>query len=257
MHKNSLKGFLLLFLHISSNFPCAAQKKVAGDWVFTSEVLPCVYIPEKGVGDGFQAGLSYGLLKNKYKIQLTYGMHKYTYELSGEHVLTVNGVKQFIKKADENIFTHDAEKGLEGLPDLSKFEALEDAGFKHFIPHDGAYTTTYGTIEILRHHILGRKWDLDWGFGAQMGLMNLNMLAGGVVSNLNYPLSGNDILTSVTFRISGRYLYYGFTNRLSISRNITDRFAIGAAGGMHLLMGKKDFDLLKPYLSILARFKIK
>lgn len=225
-------------------------------YTFTSEVIPYLYFPEQGSGDGYQVGVSRNMGKGKLKIYLTYGMNKYTYRLSGDYEITVGGVNQFIKKADESIFTPSGEKGIEGVPDLSLYEELEKSGFKHFKPHDGAFTTNYGTIEILRQHTINEKWRLEWGFGGQIGLMNLNLKAGAVVSDLHYPISNNYVTTAVTFRISARYLYYGFTNRLMVSRKINDNFSAGIAGGTHVLMGKKNIDMIKPYLSILAIFQI-
>ncbi|MEK7255620.1 MAG: hypothetical protein AAB316_12800, partial [Bacteroidota bacterium] len=225
------------------------------NYTLSSEIIPYLYFPEEGAGDGFQVGLARSLGKSKYKLQLTYGLNKYTYKLSREVGITVGGVEQFIKKADENIFTP-AEDRVEGVPDLSKYEVLENAGFKHFKPHDGAYTTNYLTLEVLRKKELGKKWNLEYGLGGQIGLMNLNELAGAVVSELYYPLSGNYVTTNVTFRLSARYLYYGFTSRFTMSRKITDRFSVGVAGGIHMIMGKRSVDIIKPYLGILAQFEI-
>lgn len=244
-----------MFLHLFLIHNCDAQKERASKYTFSSEVLPYLYFPEEGAGDGFQVGLARSLGKSKYKALLTYGLNKYTYQLSGEYIFSVGGVEQFIKKADENIFTP-LEDRIEGVPDLSKYEVLENAGFKHYKPDDGAYTTNYLTLEILRCHEISKKWDLEWGIGGQLGLMNLNELAGAVVSELYYPLSGNYVTTNVTFRISAKYLYYGLTGRVSVSRKITDSFSVGMASGLHILMGKQRIDMIKPYLSTMASFKI-
>lgn len=243
-------------LAILALVPALVFKAQNSKYVFTSEIIPYLYFPEQGSGDGCQVGVYRSVLGGKYKIHLTYGMNKYTYRLSGNFQISVGGVKQYIKKTDEDIFTPNIERGIEGVPDISMYENLEKAGFKHFEPHDGAFTTNYGTIEILRHHLFREKWSLDWGLGGQIGLMNLNLRAGGVLSNLHYPLSNNYLLTQVTFRISARYLYYGFTTRVMISRKVTDIFSLGFAGGTHVLMGKAKIDMIKPYLSILAKFQI-
>lgn len=216
------RGFIIFFVLWPTVFVRAQERKYS----FTSEVIPYLYFPEQGSGDGYQVGISRDFSKGKYKVHFIYGMNKYTYRLSGDFEIIINGTKQYIKKTDEDIFTPDIEKGIEGIPDLSMYDKLENAGFKHFEPHDGAFTTNYATIEVLRHHSLGNNWSLDWGVGGQMGLMNLNLMAGGVVSHLHYPLSNNYLITSVTFRISARYLYYGFTNRLIITRKITDNLVV-------------------------------
>ena len=242
---------LLLFL---TDF-CTAQEKYISKYEFSSEIIPLLYLTEDGAGDGYQVGLARDIRKGRYKVKLTYGSNKYTYQLSGVYGITIGGMPVFIKKADENIFTPRDER-VEGVPDESLFELLENAGIKHFKPDDGAITTNYGTIEIIRNTQLGKKWNLDWGFGGQLGMMNRNELAGAVVSELYYPLSGNYITTAVTFRISAKYLYYGFTGRIDLTRKITDRFSIGGAGGIHMIMGKRSVDIFKPYLSVLASFTI-
>lgn len=231
-----------------------AQIRPSATYTFSTEVIPYVVFPEEGAGDGFQVGLARSL-GNKYKVQFTYGLNKYTYQLSGEYGITIGGVPIFIKKADENIFTP-VEERVEGVPHESKYELLENVGIKHFKPDDGAFTTNYVTIELLRSHQLGKNWNLDWGLGGQLGLMNRNEQGGAVVSDLYYPLSDNYVKTAVTFRLSVKYIYYGFTSRVALSRNITDRFSVGIAGGTHLMMGKSSVDMLKPYASVLARFQI-
>lgn len=233
---------------------CQGQSRQPTRYTFYSEIIPYLYFPENGAGDGFQIGLARSLGVGKYKVQFTYGMNKYTYQLSGDFGFEIGGTKVFVKKTDDNIFTPDHER-VEFVPDQSMYELLENAGFKHFKPDDGAFTTNYGTIEVLREHELGKKWKLEWGLGGQIGLMNRNEQAGAVVTELKY-LSGNEVLTNITFRLSAKYMYYGFTNRIALSRKITDRFSVGTAGGMHVLMGKRSVDMVKPYLSAVASFQI-
>ena len=250
-----VKTTAIIAILISAINFCYAQQKQGAKFIFSTEILPYLYFPEEGAGDGFQVGLARSLSSGKFKVQLTYGINKYTYQLSREYGASIGGMPQFIKKADDNIFTP-ADDRVEGVPDPSKYEVLENAGIKHFQPDDGAYTTNYGTVEILKIHQFGENWNLDWGLGAQFGLMNLNERAGAVVSRLYYPLSGNEVVTNVTFRLSAKYLYYGFTGRIAVSRKITDSFSVGAASGLHVLMGKQRIDMIKPYLSAMASFKI-
>lgn len=244
---------IMVVLLISINFSNAQQRNIA-KYTFSSEVIPYLYFPEEGAGDGFQVGLARSL-GSKYKLQLTYGSNKYTYKLSGDYIITVGGVPLFIKKADENIFTPKNER-VEGIPDESLYEMLENTGIKHFKPDDGAFTVNYINLEILRTHQIGSKWKIDWGLGGQFGLMNRNELAGAVVSELHYPLSGNNVTTNVTFRISAKYLYYGFTSRIAFTRKITDHFSVGGAGGIHMMMSKRSVDMIKPYLSAVAYFSL-
>ncbi len=243
---------LILMLFLTSN--SEAQKPNPSTFTFSTEIIPFLYFPDEGAGDGFQVGLARNI-GEKYKIQLTYGLNKYTYVLAGEYGISVGGVPTFIKKADESIFTPNEDR-IEGVPDASKYEILENAGIKHYQPDNGAYTTNYLTVEFLRSQQIGQKWLLDWGLGGQLGLMNLNEFAGAVVSDLYYPLSGNYIKTSVVFRLSAKYLYYGFTGRVALSRKITDQFSVGVAGGIHTIMSKRDVDIAKPYLSAMASFQI-
>jgi hypothetical protein len=137
---------LLLFL---TDF-CAAQEKHISKYEFSSEIIPLLYLTEDGAGDGYQVGLARDIRKGRYKVKLTYGSNKYTYQLSGVYGITIGGMPVFIKKADENIFTPRDER-VEGVPDESLFELLENAGIKHFKPDDGAITTNYGTVEIIRN----------------------------------------------------------------------------------------------------------
>jgi hypothetical protein len=165
-------------------------------------------------------------------------------------------MKVFVKKTDESIFTPDEERAIEGIPTLEQFEDFEKLGFKHFKPDDGAYTTNYGTLELLKNHKMGNYWNFDWGIGGQIGLMNLNEEGGAVVSELKYPLSSNIVTTTVTFRMSAKYLYYGFSGRFALSRKISQHFSVGCAGGVHVIMGKQSVDMIKPYLSLLAQCSI-
>ncbi len=253
-HQFAIKTFMIIFMSIFWVVHCYSQKRQPAKYTFYSEIIPYLYFPEKGAGDGFQIGLARSLGVGQYKVLFTYGMNKYTYQLSGEFGVEVGGSKVFVKKTDDNIFTPATDR-VEFVPDPSLYELLENTGFKHFKPDDGAFTTNYGTIEVLREHALGEKWKLDWGFGGQIGLMNRNELAGAVVTDLRY-LSGNQVLTNITFRLSAKYLYYGITNRITLSRKITDKFSVGSTGGVHLLMGKNSVDMVKPYLSAVAIFQI-
>jgi len=245
--------FLLIFV-LFSLFSCSiheilAQKPLNAKFTFYSEIIPCaIFYGERA--DGYQVGVGRALGTGKYKILLSYGVSKRTYNLSDQVAPgLVNGMPIVDKKTDANVFTPEKER-IGGVPDQSLYELLEEAGFKHYIPHDGAYVTNYGTIEVLRRHIFKEKWCFDWGFGGQLGLMNRNEVGGALSDSVSY--FGQPIKTWITYRISARYLYYGITNRVSIMRKISDHFSIGIGGGVHLIMAKRSTDTIKPYISILA-----
>lgn len=218
-------------------------------YTFYAEVVP-FSILYGDHSDGFQMGLSRNLKTNKFKLLLTYGINKLTYDLSGQVAPgTVNGIPLVDKLTDASIFTPEGER-IGGVPDQSLFELLEEAGIKHYAPQDGAYITNYGTVEILRNHQLSSKWNFEWGFGGQMGLMNRTEVGGGLSDSVLY--FGTPIKTWITYRISARYLYYGVTNRLSLSRKISDHFSLGISGGVHLIMAKGSTDTINPYVGVLA-----
>lgn len=232
-----------------------AQEAQVVKYIFECEVIPYVYFPEKGAGNGFQVGLARSLGKRDFRLQFTYGNNKINYKLSTEVTAYINGVREFHKRTDEDIFTPNEDR-VESIPDESLYQLLEDAGFKHYKPDDGTLSTSYCSLELLKTSRIGKNWNLDYGLGSLMGLMNRNEFAGLVNAPLYYPLSGNYVKTNVNFRISAKYLYYGFTSRIAVNRKITDRFLVGVSGGTKLLMGKRSVDMLLPYLSVMASFQI-
>lgn len=244
----------IIFLSILLNIADAQQGKVA-KYSFESGVMPYVYFPEKGAGNGFQVGIARSLGKRDFKLQVAYGSSKLTYKLSTEITSYINGVKEFHKRTDENIFTPEEDR-IESIPDESLYALLENAGFKHYKPDDGTLSTSYCSLELLKTSRIGGNWSLNYGFGVLLGIMNRNEFAGLVNAPLYYPLSGNYVKTNVNFRISAKYLYYGFTSRIALYRKVTDRFSLGIAGGTNLLMGKRSVDMLIPQLSVMAAFQI-
>lgn len=248
--------FLLLFFIIA--WPCFNKEIFAQDrsekkYTFYCEVIP-YSILYGGQSDGFQVGLGRAFNTNKYKILVTYGLNKRTYELSDQVAPgTVNGMPLVDKTTYASVFTPEKER-IGGVPDQSMYELLEEAGIKHYMPHDGAYVTNYGTVEVLRSHYFKKKWSFEWGFGGQLGLMNRDEVGGGLNDSVNY--FGQPIETWIVYRISARYLYYGITNRISLTRKISDHFSIGISGGIHLIMAKGSTDTIKPYFGILAKCQI-
>jgi hypothetical protein len=256
MAKFYSKQILITISFILTAVVCKSQENKNHKITFYSEILPYLYFPEQGAGDGFQIGVARAFKNNKYKLQISYGSNKYSYKLSGDFKIDVGGVPQFFKKTDESIFTPDEERGIEYVPDLSIYESMEKKGIIHFKPDDGAYSSNYLTVELMKNQNLNQLWKLDWGVGGQIGLMNITRNVGGVISPLYYPLSGNYVPTQVTFRFSAKYMYYSFTNRLTLYRKITDKFGLGVSAGTHIIMGKHEIDMIKPYLGIMANFEI-
>lgn len=216
---NTKYYFLIIVICFFLKNQITAQK----EYTFYSEIIPFAIL-YGNKADGFQVGIGRSLGAQKYKILLTYGISKLTYELSDQVAPgTVNGVSIVDKSTDASIFTP-IKWRAGGVPDQSMYELLEEAGIKHYIPHDGAYITNYGSIEVLRSHSIKKKWNFDWGFGGQLGLMNRNEVGGGLSDSIKY--FGTPIKTWITYRISARYLYYGITNRISLSRKISDHFLL-------------------------------
>jgi len=249
--------FLLIFV-LSFLFTCIthgilAQKPLSTKYTFYCEVIP-YSILYGGQSDGFQVGLGRAFNANKYKILVTYGLNKRTYELSDQVAPgTINGMPLVDKTTYASVFTPEKER-IGGIPDQSMYELLEEAGIKHYMPHDGAYVTNYGTLEVLRSHKFRKKWNFEWGFGGQLGLMNRDEVGGGLNDSVKY--FGQPIETWIIYRISARYLYYGITNRISLTHKISDHFSIGISGGIHLIMAKGSTDTIKPYFGILATCSI-
>ena len=240
----------LCLLLILNKFNLFAQRNQVSPFSLHAEVVPYAVF-YGGRADGFQISLERRILKNKFSILLTYGLTKRTYDLASEvGAGLVNGVLIVDKTTEASIFTPESMRGG-GVPDQSLYEHLKEAGFKHYVPNDGAYITNYGTVEMLRKHTFKDKWDLDWGFGGQVGLMNRNEAGGGLSDSVIY--FGQPIKTWITYRISARYLYYGFTSRLSFTRKITDHFSVGIVSGLHFIMAKGSTDDVKPYFSALAK----
>jgi hypothetical protein len=244
---------LIALVCIFSSQQISAQNLNTNKYSFYSEVIP-YSILYGSKADGFQVGIGRHLGASKYKILITYGVNKLTYELSDQVAPgTVNGVPIVDKTTDASIFTpNNWREG--GIPDQSLYELLEGVGIKHYEPRDGAYVTNYGTLEIIRSHSLKNKWNFEWGLGTQMGLMNRNEVGGGLSDSVNY--FGVPIKTWIIFRISARYLYYGITSRISLTRNISDHFSIGISSGIHLIMAKNSTDTVKPYFGVLALCRI-
>lgn len=252
---NSKIPIIAVFYLLSSfgGYHLSAQTKQASKFTFSAEVIPCVVL-YGGRGDGFHVSLERRIFKEKFGILVTYGINKRSYDLSGQvEAPLVNGLPLVDKTTTSSIFTPKEER-TGGVPDESLFQLLQNSGVKQYKPYDGAYITNYGTIELLRKHSFKQKWDLDWGFGMQMGLMNRNEAAGGLSDSVNY--FGQPIKTWIIYRISARYLYYGFTTRLSFTRRITDHFSLGIGSGLHLIMSKGSTDDAMPYVSILAKCSI-
>jgi len=245
-----LIGIILCLVFFISKYEAFAQTRNVSPFSLNAEVIP-YSVFYGGKADGFQLGLERRILKNKFSIVLTYGLTKRTYDLAGEvGAGLLNGVLIVDKTTESSIFTPESMRGG-GVPNESLYEQLKESGFKHYIPNDGAYITNYGTIEILRKHTFKGKWNLDWGFGGQIGLMNRNEAGGGLSDSVIY--FGQPIKTWITYRISARYLYYGFTARLSFTRKITESLSLGIGSGLHLIMAKGSTDDLKPYFSALAK----
>lgn len=243
--------FYLLF--VFSEHDLSAQTNRTSRFSFSAEVIPYAVL-YGGRADGFQVSLEQQIFREKFALLYTYGMIKRTYDLSNQVAAPlVNGLPLVDKTTEASIFTPPAER-IGGVPNQSLFELLEEAGIKHYMPRDGAYITNYGTIELLRKHNFKHKWELDWGVGMQMGLMNRNEAAGGLSDSVNY--FGQPIKTWITYRISARYIYYGITTRLAFTSRITDHFSIGIGSGIHLIMAKGSTDNMAPYLSILAKCSI-
>ncbi len=224
-----------------------------GRFIFYSEVVPYAIL-YGGQADGYQIGAGCNLVKGKYTIQLTYGVRKRTYELSDQVAAPlVNGMPIVDKTTDASIFTPENEQ-LGGVPDISLFQHLEEAGIRHYVPRDGAYVTNYGSLEILRNYTIKNKWAVSGGLGGQIGLMNRTEAGGGLSDSVNY--FGQPIKTWITYRISARYLYYGFTSRVSLTRKISSHFSVGIGAGIHIIMAKNSTDDVMPYFSLLARCSI-
>jgi hypothetical protein len=254
MKKNKILFALLGYILLPySKQVIFAQNNPDVGFFFYSEVVPCAIL-YGGQADGYQLGLGHSLKKGKYEVLFTYGVKKRTYELSDQVApLLINGLPIVDKTTDASVFTPEKER-IGGVPDNSLFELLEEAGIKHYTPRDGAYVTNYVTLEISRNHAIKNKWNFGWGFGGQLGLMNRNEVGGGLSDSVNY--FGQPINTWIIFRISARYAYYGITNRVSLTRKISNHFSIGIAGGVHLIMGKGSTDTITPYVSILAKCRI-
>jgi hypothetical protein len=217
---------------------------------FYAEISPIVLI-YGGNGDGFQIGIERTILK-KSSLLFTYGVQKRLWDLSLTAPL-INGKPIVEKSTYATIFTPKEER-IGGVPDISLFELLEAQGIKHYKPLDGKYVTNYASLEMLRNHSFHQKWGFNWGFGAQLGIMNRDEVGGGLNDSVNY--FGEPIETWITYQISARYLYYGFTNRLSFTRKINNHFSVGISSGLHLSMAKRSSDDLRLYLSILAKSAI-
>jgi hypothetical protein len=227
-----------------------SQKPDFSKFTFYTEVVPYSVL-YGGRADGFQVGVGYALT-NKHKLLLTYGTNKLTYKLSDDPG-TVNGIPIADKTTDATILMPRAWR-VGGIPDQSLYELLEEAGIKHYEPRDGAYVTNYATLEWIRSHQFKDKWDFEWGFGAQFGLMNRNEVGGSLTDSVNY--FGVPIKTLINIRISARYLYYGLTNRITFTRKISDHFSVGISSGLHVIMAKNSIDDLKPYVGLLALCRI-
>jgi hypothetical protein len=254
MKKNKTLFVLLVYLFS----PCSkqmifSQNNPNAGLYFFSEIIPCAILYGEQA-DGYQIGLGHGLKKGKFEVLLTYGVKKRTYELSDQVAPPlVNGLPIVDKTTDGSVFTPKNER-IGGVPDNSLYELLEEAGIKHYTPRDGAYVTNYLTLEIARNHNIRNKWNFNWGFGGQLGIMNRNEVGGGLSDSVNY--FGQPIRTWIIFRVSARYAYYGITNRITLTRKISDHFSIGIAGGIHLIMAKGSTDTVTPYFSVLAKCRI-
>jgi hypothetical protein len=219
---------------------------------FYAEVTPVVII-YGGNGDGFQVGVERKILK-KSSLLFSYGVQKRLWDLSGQvEAPFVNGKPIVDKTNFTSIFTPKEER-IGGVPDVSLFKFLEEQGIKHYKPLDGKYITNYASLEMLRNHSFCKKWGFNWGFGAQLGIMNRDEVAGGLNDSVEY--FGQPIETWITYQISARYLYYGLTNRISFTRKINNHFSVGIGSGLHLAMAKGSTDDLRLYLSILAKCEI-
>jgi hypothetical protein len=231
--------FTLVFSFLGNNLFAQSSK---GTYSFYAEVIPYAVL-YGGASDGFQAGIGKSFHRNKYKILLTYGSAKKTYQLSNLVTPTeINGRPFDGESTDASIFTLPNGRGA---IDKSMYEMLEEAGIKHYKPNDGAYVKNYGTLEILSSHSIKKKWRFEWGFGGQLGLMNRTEFGASKYSGA--------INTLTIYRISARYIYYGITNRVSLTRKLSDHFSVGISSGVHLIMGKNtSIDNANPYIGLLA-----
>ena len=252
----TLLKVLLCFLLQYTSIELMAQSTKLSKFSFLAEVVP--YATFYGAGaDGLQIGVERKILKDKYAILLTYGLNKFTYDLSIGTQIFVNGQPTIKKYTLSSVFTPQSER-IGGIPDKSLFQLLEGSGIKHYSAVNGAYIRNYGAIELLRRHYFRQKWELEWGGGLQLGVLSRDLVAGGhneTVENLQDP-TGKPIETWIDYRISARYLYYGFTAKVSFMRKITDHFSIGVGTGLNQIMAKKGVDDSILYFSAMAKFAI-
>jgi hypothetical protein len=143
-----------------------------------------------------------------------------------------------------------------GIPDESLFTRIKDAGIKQYRPHDGVNTARYFTLEYLKIFRFRSKHAVDFGLGLKAGIVNRSRWAAGVADTVNY--FGEPHLTWITYTISGRYLYYGYSSRLEYFYKINQYFSLGLSAGLHLPMVAKKFeyDDYRVYLGVTAKFRI-
>lgn len=245
-----IRYFIVTYVMLFT-YDLSAQTSKLSKFTFYGNVIPCAYLYGER-GDGFQAGLGYDL-NRKYKVLLSYGMSKRTYELSDQvPPVTINGTRIVDLMTEASIFTPNDMRI--GVTDKSKYELLEAAGIKHYEPRDGAYVTNYFSTEVIRKHAFKNKLDLEWGFGGQLGIMNRNEVGGGVSEVLNFVEP--PVKTWIVFRISARYIYYGFTGRVTLTKKLSDHFSVGLSSGFHIIMGKENLDTFNPYLGVVAVCRI-
>jgi hypothetical protein len=233
MSKNKLLKALTICMVIF--FQCHTQILIAQNtklskFSFSAEAIP--YATFYGqAADGMQFSLGYKILKNKYNLVLTYGLNKFTYDMSGYLApVTVNGQSIVEKYTSTSIFTPQSER-IGGIADKSLYQSLEGSGLRHYSPKDAAYIRNYGSLEILRRYYFKQKWELEWGGGLQMGILSRDLPAGAL--NDTITATGEPVVTWVIYRISARYLYYGWTAKVSFTRKITDHFSLGITTGLN------------------------
>jgi len=121
-----MKKTLFLLLYFILAWPCFnkeifAQDQAEKKYTFYCEVIP-YSILYGGQSDGFQVGLGRAFNANKYKILVTYGLNKRTYELSDQVAPgTINGMPLVDKTTYASVFTPEKER-IGGIPDQSMYE---------------------------------------------------------------------------------------------------------------------------------------
>ena len=226
--------FICVFFQCYTQTLTAQQVKIS-KFSFSAEAIPYATFYGQGA-DGMQFSLGYKVLKNKYDLVLTYGINKYAFDLAGElSPLLVNGQPFVKKQTSSSIFTPKSER-IGSIPDISLFEMLEKSGIKHLSTVDGSFIRNYASLELLRRHYLKQKWELEWGGGLQLGVLSRDIAAGAL--NDSVQVFGEPIETWIIYRISARYLYYGWTAKVSFTRKITDHFSLGVTTGLNQIMAK-------------------